>query len=200
MPIPRLKLLPQRLPANVGEGIGRGVGRLGVTPNMISIVAFAGNVVAAYLVAREALLWAGIVYLVFSLLDLVDGAVARARGFASVFGAIFDSVLDRASEALVLVGCAYYFAERGEHVQTIVAYTALFGSVAVSYMRARGEAVGLSMREGLFRRQERVALVTLGLLFNGLSVVIWLLAVLSNATAVQRFIMLVRGLREAPAN
>jgi CDP-diacylglycerol--glycerol-3-phosphate 3-phosphatidyltransferase len=198
--MPRLNLLPQRLPANIGEGIGRGVGALGVTPNMISIFAFSGNVLAAYLVAREALLWAGIVYLVFSLLDLVDGAVARAKGLASVFGAILDSVLDRASEVLVLVGCAYYFDERGENVQTVVTYTALFGSVAVSYMRARAEAVGLSMREGLFRRQERVALVALGLLFNGLTVVIWLLAVLSNATAIQRFFMLVRGLRQAPAD
>ncbi len=197
--MPRLNLLPQRLPANVSNGIGRSVGRLGVTPNMVSLFAFGGNVFAAYLVAREALLWAGIVYLVFSLLDLVDGAVARATGLASVFGAIFDSVLDRASEALVLVGCAYYFAERGENVQTIVAYTALFGSLAVSYMRARAEAAGLSMREGLFRRQERVALVALGLLFNGLTVAIWVLAVLANATAIQRFAMLVRGLRTAPA-
>ena len=196
--MPRINLLPQRLPANIGDGIGRGVGRLGVTPNMISLFAFGGNVVAAYLVAREAVRWAGVIYLIFSLLDLVDGAVARAKGLASVFGAIFDSVLDRASEVLVLVGCGYYFAERGENVQVVVAYTALFGSVAVSYMRARAEAAGLSMREGLFRRQERVALVGLGLLFNGLTVVIWLLALLSNATAVQRFVMLIRGLRTAP--
>ncbi len=117
-------------------------------------------------------------------------------GLASPYGAVFDAVLDRASEALVLAGCAWYFGARGENVQSAVAYAALFGSVAVSYMRARAEVAGLSMREGLFRRQERVAVLGLGLLFNGLTAVIWLLAILSNFTALQRFAMLRRGLSE----
>jgi hypothetical protein len=76
------------------------------------------------------------------------------------------------------------------------AYAAIFGSIAVSYMRARAEVVGLSMRDGLFRRQERVAMLTLGLLFNGLTVVVILLAVLANITALQRFWMLRSGLRD----
>lgn len=186
------------MPKAVAERIGAGVGRLGVTPNMISVVGFCGNLAAAYLITREALLWAGVVYLLFSALDMVDGAVARATGLASPFGAVFDSVLDRLSEAVVLAACAYYFAERGEQVQAGVAYAALFGSVAVSYMRARAEIVGMSMREGLFRRQERVAVLALGLLFNGLTVVVWVIAVLSNVTALQRFGMLVKGLPREP--
>lgn len=193
--MPRVNILPQRLPKNIADGIGRSVGSLGITPNMISLFGLAGNVLAAVLIMREALLWAGIIYLVFSALDLVDGAVARAMGLASPFGAVFDSVLDRVSETIVIAACGWYFAERGEYVQVAVAYAALFGSVTVSYMRARAEVVGLSMREGLFRRQERVALLGLGLLFSGLTVVIWILAVLSNFTALQRFAMLVTGLR-----
>jgi CDP-diacylglycerol--glycerol-3-phosphate 3-phosphatidyltransferase len=193
--MPRLNVLPQRLPKNVADKIGRSVGSLGITPNMISLFGFAGNVLAAALIMREALLWAGIVYLVFSALDLVDGAVARAMGLASPFGAVFDAILDRVSETLVIAACGWYFAERGEYVQVTVTYAALFGSVAVSYMRARAEVVGLSMRDGIFRRQERVALLGLGLLFNGLTVVIWVLALLSNITALQRFGMLVTGLR-----
>ena len=190
-----LNLLPQRIPADVAGAIGRSVGRTGLTPNMVSLLGFGGNLLAAYLVTQEMLLAAGIVYLVFSALDFVDGAVARATGLVSKFGAVFDAVLDRASEAIVLAACAWYFADRGEHVQAAVAYAGLFGSIAVSYMRARAEIHGLSMREGLFRRQERVLLLGLGLLFNGLTVVIWALAVLANVTALQRFVLITRGLR-----
>jgi CDP-diacylglycerol--glycerol-3-phosphate 3-phosphatidyltransferase len=192
--VPKLNLLPQRMPQGISNRIGKGVGSLGITPNMISLFGFAGNLLAAYLITREALLWAGVVYLVFSALDMVDGAVARAMGLVTKFGALFDSVLDRVSEVLVLAAVGWYFGERGENVQAAVTYAALFGSVAVSYMRARAEIVELSMREGRFRRQERVALVALGLLFNGLTVIIWPLAVLSNFTALQRFVMLRRGI------
>lgn len=191
-----INILPQRLPQNVQHRIGSTVGGLGITPNMISLFGFGGNVLAAWLITREELVWAGIVYLFFSALDLVDGAVARATGLASPFGAVFDAVLDRSSEAIVLAACAWYFAERGEDWQVGFAFGALFGSIAVSYMRARAEVVGLSMREGLFRRQERVALLGLGLLFNGLTVVIAALAILSNLTALQRFWMLRTGLKD----
>jgi CDP-diacylglycerol--glycerol-3-phosphate 3-phosphatidyltransferase len=195
--MPKLNLLPQRPPKAMAEAIGRAVGGLGVTPNMISLVGFGGNLASAWLITQDHLLWAGIVYLFFSALDMVDGAVARATGLASPFGAVFDSVLDRVSEAIVLAACGWYFAERGEQVQATVAYAGLFGSVAVSYMRARAEVVGMAMREGLFRRQERVVLLGVGLLFNGLTVVIWVLAILSNFTALQRFAMLWRGLRKS---
>lgn len=191
-----INLLPQRLPQNVQHRIGTTVGGLGITPNMISLFGFFGNVFAAWLITQEELLWAGIVYLFFSALDLVDGAVARATGMASPFGAVFDAILDRSSEAIVLAACAWYFADRGEDWQVAFVFGALFGSIAVSYMRARAEVVGLSMREGLFRRQERVALLGIGLLLNGLTVVIALLAILSNLTALQRFWMLRTGLRD----
>lgn len=191
-----ITFLPTRLPKGMQDGIGRSVGRLGITPNMISLFGLAGNGFAAWLITQEELLWAGVVYLVFSALDLVDGAVARAMGLASPFGAVFDAVLDRASEALVLAACGWYFAERGENVQVGFAYAAIFGSIAVSYMRARAEVAGLSMRDGLFRRQERVLLLGAGLVFDGLTVVVAVLAVLANVTALQRFWMLWRGLRE----
>jgi CDP-diacylglycerol--glycerol-3-phosphate 3-phosphatidyltransferase len=195
--MPKLNVLPQRMPQGLADRMGRVVGGLGVTPNMISLFGFAGNVLAAYLILREALLWAGVVFLVFSALDMVDGAVARAMGLVTRFGAVFDAILDRASEAIVLTACAWYFGERGEQVQAAVTYAALFGSVAVSYMRARAEVVGLTMRDGLFRRQERVALLAGGLILNGLTAIIWPLAILSNVTALQRFAALRRGLTSA---
>jgi CDP-diacylglycerol--glycerol-3-phosphate 3-phosphatidyltransferase len=191
-----VNLLPTRLPKSIQDGIGRSVGGLGITPNMISLFGFGGNLAAAWLITEGELLAAGLVYLFFSALDLVDGAVARATGLASPFGAVFDAVLDRASEAIVLAACAWYFAERGEQLQVAAVSAAVFGSIAVSYMRARAEVAGLSMREGLFRRQERVALLSIGLLFNALTVIVALLAILANITALQRFWMLRSGLRD----
>ncbi len=193
--MPALNLLPQKLPRNIADPIGRTVAKLGVTPNMISVFGFLGNGAAAWLIVEERLVWAGVVYLFFSALDFVDGAVARATNQATDYGAVLDAILDRASEALVLVAIAWYFGERGENVQSGLAFAALFGSVAVSYMRARAEILGLSMREGLFRRQERVALLVIGLLLNGLTVVIAALAVLANITALQRFFLIGRRLR-----
>ena len=197
--MPGLEILPRRIPQGMADRIGRGVGRLGITPNMISLFGLLGNVGAAYLVATEELIAAGLLFLFFSALDFVDGAVARATNTASAFGAVFDAVLDRVGEAALLVGIAWYFGDRGEYVQAGVTYAALFGSVAVSYMRARAEVMGLQMREGLFRRQERVVLLTIGLLLNGLTVVIWILAALANLTALQRFYLIARGLRAQDA-
>jgi CDP-diacylglycerol--glycerol-3-phosphate 3-phosphatidyltransferase len=194
--MPRLEILPQRLPAEFQDRVGRGVARLGLTPNVLSLFGFAGNVTAAVLVANGELFWAGLVFLFFSALDMVDGAVARATNQATPFGAVFDAVLDRASEAIVLGGCAWYFGERGEYVQAAVTYAAVLGSIAVSYMRARAEINGLSMREGFFRRQERVAVLGIGLLSGWLAIAMWALAILANLTAIQRFWLIARGLRE----
>ena len=145
---------------------------------------------------EERLLIAGVVFLGFSAMDFVDGAVARATGKATPYGALLDAVMDRVGEALVLAACIWYFTERGEDVQAGFAYAALFGSIAVSYVRARGEALGVTTREGLFRRQERVVLLGIGLLANGLTVVIIILAVLANATALQRWGIIGKALRE----
>lgn len=188
-----INFLPQRLPPGLSDRLGRTVAATGITPNMISCLGLAGNALAAYFVIRDQLLVAGIVFLFFSLLDLVDGAVARATGQATPYGAVLDAVLDRLGEAVILAGCAWYFAERGEQVQVAVTFAAILGSISVSYIRARAEVAGMAMREGIFRRQERVALIALGLLLNALTLAIWPLAVLSHLTALQRFAMLARN-------
>lgn len=188
-------LLPQRVPKGIADPLGRAVARAGITPNMVSVTGFLGNVACAWLIAADRLLLAGAVYLFFSALDLVDGAVARATGQATPYGAVLDAVLDRASEAVVLAGCAWYFAEREEWWQVGATYAAIFGSIAVSYVRARAETEGLQMREGLFRRQERVVVLGLGMLFNGLTVAVTVLAVLANLTALQRLWLGARALR-----
>jgi CDP-diacylglycerol--glycerol-3-phosphate 3-phosphatidyltransferase len=175
--------------------MGRTVAKSGITPNMISVIGLLGSGAAGWLTGADHLFTAGLVFLFFALLDLVDGAVARAAGLASPFGAVFDAVLDRGGEILLLAGCAWYFEARDEPWNVAATFAALLGSVSVSYMRARAEAsAGFIMREGLFRRQERVAVISLGLLTGYLAVAIWIIAVLSHLTAIQRFFGLARAL------
>jgi CDP-diacylglycerol--glycerol-3-phosphate 3-phosphatidyltransferase len=156
---------------------------------MISVTGFAGNVAAGALAAGGHFLWAGALMLIFSALDLLDGALARKTGTVTKFGAVFDSVLDRISEAAVLGGLLFHYTEAGGHTQEIVlCYAAIVGSIMVSYVRARAEGEGLTLREGLFTRAERV-LVLGGALIIGHGVVLWalwVLAVLSHVTAAQR--------------
>ncbi|MBH77874.1 MAG: CDP-alcohol phosphatidyltransferase [Dehalococcoidia bacterium] len=192
----RFRILPERIPARVSVAIGKSIGRLGITPNMITLVGAMGSGLAAWLILEEQLLLAGAVFLGFSALDFVDGAVARATGQATPYGAFLDSVMDRVGEALVIAACIWYFAERGEDLQAGFAFTSLFGSIAVSYVRARGEALGVRTKDGMFRRQERVLLLGIGLLANGLTVVIIILAVMTNATALQRWGIIGKELRK----
>lgn len=162
---------------------------LGVTPNMISVAGFGGNVAAGVLAAGGHFFWAGVVMLISSALDLLDGALARKTGAVTPFGAVFDSVLDRLSEAAVLAGLLFHYAAIGGHNEEVVlCYAAIVGSIMVSYVRARAEGLGLTMREGLFTRAERVLLLGVALI-AGHGVVrwaLWALALLSHATALQR--------------
>ncbi|HEY7295908.1 MAG TPA: CDP-alcohol phosphatidyltransferase family protein, partial [Dehalococcoidia bacterium] len=137
--------------------------RTGLTPNGVTAIGFAGNCLAALLVARGYLLAAGVVMLIGSGLDLVDGALARATGRASRFGAVFDAVLDRYSECIVLLGLVAYEADHDRFVQVALLFAAVTGSVLVSFVRARAETLGLTRREGLFTRAERVVLTAVAL-------------------------------------
>jgi len=187
--LPSFSLVPHKVSTKVTDPIVSPLAALGVTPNMISAAGFAGNVAAGCLAAGGQFLAAGIVMLVFSGLDLLDGALARKTGTVTKFGAVFDSVLDRLSEAAVLGGLLFHYAEAGGHAQAIVlCYAAIVGSIMVSYARARAEGIGLTLREGLFTRAERVLLLGAALIIGHgvLLWALWVLAVLSHFTAVQR--------------
>ena len=169
----------------------RVVARTGVTPNGISAIGFGLNLLAAALVARGALFAAGAVMLIGSGLDLVDGALARATGTASRFGAIFDAVLDRYSEGVVLLGILVYLVGQGDERAAALVFAALTGSILVSYVRAQAETLGYPLRDGWFTRVERVLLTAFALLVSGwwsgaLVAALWVLAVLANVTALQR--------------
>ncbi len=187
--MPSITIVPHKVSTRITDPIVSPLAAAGVTPNMISVAGFGGNVAAGALAAGGHFLWAGAVMLIFSALDLLDGALARKTGTVTKFGAVFDSVLDRVSEAAVLGGLLFHYTEAGGHTQEIVlCYAAIVGSIMVSYVRARAEGIGLTLRDGLFTRAERVILLG-GALVVGHGVVVWalwVLAVMSHLTAVQR--------------
>jgi len=189
LPLPSITLVPHKVSTRFTDPIVTPLAAIGVTPNAISVTGFAGNVVAGALAAGGQFLAAGIVMLAFSALDLLDGALARKTGSVTRFGAVFDSVLDRLSEAAVLAGVLFHYQQIGGHTQEVaLCFAAVVGSLMVSYVRARAEGIGLELREGLFTRAERVLLLAAALVV-GHGVVrwaLWALAILSNLTALQR--------------
>ena len=185
-------LMPRKAPAWLTEPAVGVLSRLGVTPNMLTVAGVAGNAGAGVLAASGEFWQAGVVMLMFSALDFLDGALARATGRATPFGSVFDAVLDRVSEAAVLFGLLWHFSDRGDRMEELLIFVAVVGSILVSYVRARAEIIGLKMREGVFTRTERVVLLGGGLIIAGagvndaLTVVLWILATLASLTAAQR--------------
>lgn len=191
--MPSFSLVPHHVSTRFTDPIVSPLAAAGVTPNMVSAAGFAGNVGAGALAAGGHFVWAGIVMLIFSALDLLDGALARKTDRVTKFGAVFDSVLDRLSEAAVIGGLVYHYEQIGGHTEeVIVAYAAIVGSILVSYVRARAQGEGLDLREGLFTRAERVLLLAGALIVAGLATdevlrwALWALAILAHATVVQR--------------
>lgn len=192
-------LLPHSVPRRITDPIVSVIARTGATPNHLSALGFAGNVSAGVLAARGEFLIAGILMLAFSAVDLLDGALARATGRATPFGAVFDSVLDRLSEAAVLGGLVFYYSGRGEREEIGLCFAALVGSIMVSYVRARAQANGMELRDGLFTRAERVLLMGGGLIIGQVRIALWILAVMANATALQRLYVVWHRFNAEPA-
>jgi CDP-diacylglycerol--glycerol-3-phosphate 3-phosphatidyltransferase len=169
--------------------------RLHITPNQVTVAGALLNVVAAALVISGDLVAAGVIFVVGSCLDMLDGTLARLAKMVTPFGAFFDSTLDRASEGIVLAAIAYRLAAEGREIDAALVVVALMGSFLVSYTRARAEAVGVECKVGLMSRPERVVLVAIGLFFNVLPYVIYILAALTTLTVVQRVLHVHKQLR-----
>jgi CDP-diacylglycerol---glycerol-3-phosphate 3-phosphatidyltransferase len=173
------------------EALMSALGRIPVTPNQITVVGVALTFVAAVLAAFGYLRWAGVVLIFAGTFDILDGALARSSGRSYPYGAFLDSTLDRYSEGAIYIGLAAYFATTSGPLQRwllLATVAALAGSFLVSYVRARAQSLGFTCDSGLFARPERVVATVVGLIFGGvvLYVVIVLLAILTNFTALQR--------------
>jgi CDP-diacylglycerol--glycerol-3-phosphate 3-phosphatidyltransferase len=182
-------LLPRSAPRWLTDPLVGALAAVGVTPNALTLAGVLGNAGAAYLAATGEFLAAGIVMLIASSLDLLDGALARATGKATDFGSVFDAVMDRVSEGAVLFGLLYYFSDRGGREEELLIFAAVTTSFLVSYARARAELVGVPMREGLFGRAERVLLLGIGLIVDQVTIALWVLALAAGATVLQRLVL-----------
>jgi CDP-diacylglycerol--glycerol-3-phosphate 3-phosphatidyltransferase len=161
---------------------------LGVTPMGVSYAGLALSVLGALFAGAGMLVTSGIILVVASLCDSLDGSLARKTGKASTFGAFFDSNADRISEFVYFAALTFYFSGRGSGIMIFFTLAALAGSFLTSYSRARAEGLGLDCSVGILERPERIVLLAVGLLFGGrfLTAVMILLAILSIYTFIQR--------------
>jgi CDP-diacylglycerol--glycerol-3-phosphate 3-phosphatidyltransferase len=193
--------------------VATALGRLGLTPNALTVIGFAGTAVAAAAAAYQQWILAGILVLAFGIFDLFDGALARATGTASKFGAFLDSTLDRTGESLVLAGVAVGCAAADLTFGVVMAGVAATFASSVTYTRAKAESLGLRGDVGVAPRPERLVILTVGLILAGLlggvgggdplrmdgagtppdgslavTVALGLIAILSAVTVVQRIL------------
>ncbi len=162
----------------------------GITPNALTFVNLALNVVAAYVIATGHFLLGGVLVLVSGLFDLLDGALARFTKQTTKFGAILDSTVDRISEAAILLGLLIWYLGRGGRLEIVLIFAVLIGSFLVSYIRARAEGLGWQCQVGLFTRAERVIVLAIGLLINQIFIALCVLVVFVFITVVQRLVYL----------
>ncbi len=146
--------------------VARILHRLGFTPNAITLVGLLGAASSGVIISYGNLWLGGVVMLVAGVFDLFDGALARATGKVSKFGALLDSVVDRVSEMLVLLGLLIFYLKGDSFEGAIIVYLTVTGSVMVSYLRARSEGLGLENFGGIMTRPERVTILGLGLIIG----------------------------------
>jgi CDP-diacylglycerol--glycerol-3-phosphate 3-phosphatidyltransferase len=158
----------------------------GISPNLLTVAGLLANMLAALLLARGELIWAGIVLIVLGPLDNLDGALARRLNQTSKTGAFLDSNFDRLSEVALYLGMLWYYQRNGATTEVILIYLAITGSILVSYARARAEALGAECEIGLMTRMERFLVLVAGLFSGYVIVALALLAVLTYFTVLQR--------------
>jgi CDP-diacylglycerol---glycerol-3-phosphate 3-phosphatidyltransferase len=175
----------------------------GLTPNMLTMIGLVITGASAALIATGHLVEGGVVLLLAAVFDILDGAVARVTGKVYRYGAFLDSTTDRYAEGFTYIALLYYYVANGHKtVEPVLVIAALNGSLLVSYVRARAQSLGFVCDGGLLARPERVVLIVIGLLFPSMLLLpaIWILALLTNLTAVQRIWFVWRQSRQtAPA-
>lgn len=198
-----MRLLPGWLVSG-GErfrgGIARPLARLGVDPNLLTVLSFVCGVAAGASFAFDKIVPAWILLVLSGVLDMVDGRVAELSGRTSRFGAILDSTLDRYAEFALFGGLIWRF--RNGWIAGLAAL-ALAGSIMVSYTRARAEGLGIECREGLAQRPERFAAIGTAAFFGfvfpvfdvAMAIALGAIAVFANITAVQRVLLVRRAER-----
>ncbi len=164
-----------------------------INPNVLTFMGLVVNTWAAILFGRanadsqqRLFFYAGLVIIFSGFFDLVDGQVARATNRVTRFGAFFDSVVDRYSDASQFLGLLVFYSRGDRFFYVVLAAFCMISAIMVSYTRARAESLIGSCRVGFMERPERLVLVIIGALFNRMAPVLWLIAILSTITVIHR--------------
>lgn len=181
--------------------------RLRINPNILTTIGTVASIAGGLAFALGRIRTGGLIIGLSAIFDVLDGVVARRSGQATIFGAFYDSTLDRVADGAVLGGILYFFATSQAHsnaVMVAVSITGLIGTFLVSYTRARAEALGIDAKVGFMQRPERVILISVpqaffGLAFNGLLLitVVAILTVSAWATAIHRVLYVRRATQTA---
>jgi CDP-diacylglycerol--glycerol-3-phosphate 3-phosphatidyltransferase len=202
--------------------VGRFLGRLGIPPNVISVLGLILSILAGFVYSTGSFFWAAWVVVLAGCCDTLDGLLARSTGKGTAFGAFFDSTLDRYSDMFILMGLAWVFAggpllwqaqgSEASYFQSpltvLFIIMAMIGSFMVSYTRARAEALGIDCKIGLMQRTERMILLIIGSLLGSfpfiglilLKIALFLLAISSNITAIHRIVYVRNQIRKETQN
>lgn len=170
---------------NAAESVVRLIAFPGVTPNHLTVLGFflTGGVAVVIGLGYEVV--GGVLVIAAGLFDMLDGALARVRGLKTRFGAFLDSTLDRYSEAVLLGGVLWLYPDRETALLILAVLT---GSLLVSYTRARAEGLGVDCEVGFLPRPQRIIVLSAGLIIGLVVPSLWILAIFTNVTAVQRIL------------
>jgi CDP-diacylglycerol--glycerol-3-phosphate 3-phosphatidyltransferase len=161
--------------------------KLGLSPNQLTIIGLLLSVASAYLLTIGEFVVGGIILMMASALDMADGSLARLQGRASAVGALLDSTVDRVSEAVIFLGLLLFYININSLPEELLIFMALTSSFMVSYLRARGEGLGVDCKVGVMTRPERVVVLAAGLLINQVLIALGIISVLAFFTAIHRF-------------
>ena len=178
-------MLSEKLGHSLDKPLARVAGKIPFSPNAITIAGFALTLLSGPVLAFDLRLGA-FCMLPAGLLDMLDGIVARVQGKKSAYGAFLDSVLDRYSDAVILLAVAWNLGRGGNMAGVALSGVTLAGSFIISYVRARAESLGASCTHGIMERPDRLILLFLGAVLGYMTEALWILAVLTHITVIQR--------------
>lgn len=169
-----------------------------ITPNMLTVFGLLLNIGVALVIASGNLVVGGVLIIVAGLFDLLDGALARITDRMTQFGGFLDSALDRYSEGVIYMGLLWYYLQRNGTTEAMLIFAVIVGSMMVSYTRARATALNVDCEVGLMARSERIGILALALILSAVwpqvvTWALWLLAIGSQITAVQRIVHVYRN-------
>ncbi len=165
-------------------------------PHLLTLLGFFSMLIASGLLLKGSWRLAGVMIGLSGLFDLMDGVVARNQGKVTPFGGFFDSVMDRYSDLLLLLGLTGHYVQAGEKDLLILTFVVTIGIALIPYARAKAESLQISCHVGWMERAERLILLTAGALFNWMEPVLWILALLTHLTVLHRILHVWRALRK----